>query len=181
VGSAAPNRDDGIICNEKITARTVLLIDNEGRNLGETPTIEARRRASALGLGLVQVSMGIVPTVKILDVSLYRYEQKIAAREAAAKQRANRVETKEVQISPVIQDNDLRTIAKKASRFLSNGDKVKIVVRFEGRQLGHTELGRTQIEKLLSMITGGCTVENAPTMSGDRSMTCLVSPPPASV
>lgn len=174
--SAAPNRDDGIIANEQITARFVTLISESGVNCGELPIAEARRRAAAVGLSLVQLNKAIAPTVKICDLGLYRYNKKIAERAAARAQRNNLVEVKEVQLSPTTQARDIFTIAKKSAGFLKDGNKVKIVVRFEGRQLGHTDLGRAQIDKLVAMIntTTKCTIESPPVMSGDRSMHCVV-------
>lgn len=174
---ATPNRSDDIVANEKITARAVILIDSDGRNCGEVPLYEARKRAAVVGLDLIQVSKGIVPTVKMLELGRYRYDRAQAERESRRNQRATAVEVKEVQLTPTTQFNDMKTIAKRATKFLSSNNEVKIVVRFEGRQLGHTELGHDKIQELIGLINDGGTLTRfkaAPSMNGDRSMSCVV-------
>ena len=126
--------------NEMIRVREVRLIDDEGNQLGIVPTQEALRMAKDKDLDLVEVSPNANPPVcKILDFGKYRFEQEKKLRESKKNQKV--LKLKEIRMQPKIGSGDLDTKAKHVQEFLNEGDKVKITVRFRGRELAHTELG----------------------------------------
>jgi translation initiation factor IF-3 len=134
-----------------IKARAVLLIDASGMNLGVVDTRDAYRMAETAGLDLVQVGDGKngVPVCKIMDHGKWKYEQ--AKKHKAAK--AAQQTIKELKIRPNTSDHDMEYRAEQAAEFLDDGDKVKVLVRFKGRERNHmTETGRASLEKFLSLI-----------------------------
>lgn len=134
-----------------IKARSVLLIDSDGKNLGIVDTRDAYRMAEAANLDLVQVGDGKndVPVCKIMDLGKWKYEQSKKQKAAKAIQQT----TKELKIRPNTSDHDLKYRADQASEFLDSGDKVKVLVRFKGRERNHmTKTGKKSLEKFLSMI-----------------------------
>lgn len=139
------------IADKAIRTRTVLLIDSQGRNLGIVDTRDAYRMADAEGLDLVQVGDGKngVPVCKIMDHGKWKYDQSKKRKAAKAVQQ----ETKELKIRPNTGDHDLAYRAEQASAFLGDGDKVRILVRFKGRERSHmAETGRASLEKFLSFL-----------------------------
>ena len=140
-----------MIYNEGITAKRVRLVEDE-KMIGELSLNEALNRARNNGLDLVVVAEGEIPVCRILDVSLYRYEKKKADREQARKQREMAIDTKEIQLRPVTDENDLSIKAKKTRVFLDEGDKVRVVVRFKGRERQHKDLGQIVLEKFLALV-----------------------------
>lgn len=140
-----------LLINERIRARTVRLIE-EDRQIGVLALNDALARARKEGLDLVQVAAGEPPVCRILDADRFRYERKKAEREMAKHQREMTIDTKEIQLRPVTDDNDISIKAKRARGFLESGDKVKIIVRFRGRERSHKEQGRTMIEKFLAEV-----------------------------
>lgn len=124
-----------IIANTEIKAKSVRLVTDAGSNV--VAISEAQNRANAKGLDLVQVNAGDVPVVKIMDLNKYKFEMKQAEKEAQRKQRQNVVKVKEVQFSFKTQENDLSVKAKSASKFLSEGHQVRIVMAVEGRVAGN--------------------------------------------
>lgn len=124
-----------IIANTEIKAKSVRLVTDAGSNV--VAISEAQNRANAKGLDLVQVNAGDVPVVKIMDLNKYKFEMKQAEKEAQRKQRQNVVKVKEVQFSFKTQENDLSVKAKSASKFLSEGHQVRIVMAVEGRVVGN--------------------------------------------
>lgn len=134
-----------------IKARSVLLIDASGMNLGVVDTRDAYRMAEAAGLDLVQVGDGKngVPVCKIMDHGKWKYEQSKKRKAAKAVQQT----TKELKIRPNTSDHDLAYRAEQAAEFLEAGDKVKVLVRFKGRERNHmAETGRSSLEKFLSLL-----------------------------
>jgi len=158
-----------------IKARTVLLIDASGMNLGVMDTRDAYRMAEAASLDLVQVGDGKngVPVCKIMDHGKWKYEQ--AKKHKAAK--AAQQTTKELKIRPNTSDHDMEYRAEQAAEFLDDGDKVKVLVRFKGRERNHmTETGRAALEKFLSLLDSSkYKVEKAADVS-EREISIMLLP-----
>ena len=152
--------------NEQIRVREVRLIDDEGNQKGIIPTIEALKMARERDLDLVEVSPNANPPVcKILDFGKYRFEQEKKLRDSKKKQKV--LKLKEIRMQPKIGPGDLDTKAKHVQEFLNEGDKVKVTIRFRGRELAHTELGfdvLKEVEKRLE--EGSYTIEKPAAMEG---------------
>ncbi|HYP18549.1 MAG TPA: translation initiation factor IF-3 [Chloroflexia bacterium] len=161
--------------NERIRAREVRLIGEDGEN-----SLMFVRDALALarqrGMDLVEVAPNEVPpVVKMMDYGRFRYEQTKKERDARKTQK--QVVIKEVRLSPKIDDHDIDTKARMARRFLEDGDKVKLTVRFRGRELAHPEIGRDVLEQVRQMLGENIVIELAPKMDG-KAMTMVVSAKP---
>lgn len=154
--------------NEQIRDREVRLIDDEGNQLGIVSSKEAQRLAREKNLDLVKIAPKAKPPVcKIIDYGKFRYEQ--AKREKEAKKKQSVMSVKEVRLSPNIEQHDINTKLKQANKFLSNGDKVKVSVRFRGRELAHTAGGRDILLKFAEGLKDIAEIEKHPKMEG-RSM-----------
>jgi len=133
---------------------------------------EALRRAEEAGLDLVEISPNAEPPVcKILDYGKYKFEQQKKAAEARKKQKV--VEVKEIQLRPMIGDHDYEVKLKSALRFLEGGDKVKVVLRFRGRELSHTDIGMELLKRMISDLGGVAKVDFEPKMEGRQVMMIL--------
>lgn len=164
--------------NNRIRVPEVRLVGTDNEQLGVVNTREALRRAEDAGLDLVEVAPTAKPPVcKILDYGKFKYEQEKKAKEAAKKQRANRVDTKEIQLRPVTDQNDLEVKLKRAESFLADGNKVKFVVKFKGREMAHKDQGLTMMQDVISKLP--CHVEYEPKDQG-RSILTVVAPKKAS-
>ena len=160
--------------NEEIRDAEVRVIDDEGTMLGILPIDEALRIAEEKNLDLVNVSPNANPPVcKILDYGKYRYE--IQKREKDAKKRQKVTEVKEVRLSTFIEEHDIQVKANTACKFLQDGDKVKVSLRFRGRELGHTDLGKEVMEKFAELCSEYATVDKNPVMEG-RVLTMFLAP-----
>src|SRR5277367_6233026 len=136
----APPTRDGPRVNEEIRVPQVRLIDEAGEMQGVMTVREAQNRAFAAGLDLVEVSPNAEPPVcKILDYGKYKYEQQKKRAEAKKKQKI--VEVKEIQMRPGIDENDYQVKCRAIQRFIEDGDKVKVTMRFRGREISHHEIG----------------------------------------
>jgi translation initiation factor IF-3 len=154
--------------------REVRLIDAEGVQKGIVPTVEALRIAKEAGLDLVEVSPNTQPPVcKLLDYGKYKFEQEKKGKESKKRQRSLRL--KEIKMQPKIQDHDLQFKTKHIKQFLSEGNKVKVTIRFRGRELAHTEIGRNVLEKILDLLEDCYNLDKAPAMEG-RFMSMYLSP-----
>lgn len=163
-----------LLINEEIREREVRVIDADGTQLGIMPTKEALRIAQEKDLDLINIAPQAKPPVcKILDYGKYRFEQ--AKREKEAKKKQKVIEIKEVRLSPNIEDHDMNTKAKMAAKFLQNGDKVKVSVRFRGREMTRTEVGRVVLDQFVQSIADVAEVEKPPKMEG-RSMVMFLMP-----
>ena len=159
--------------NEMIRVREVRLIDEEGNQLGIVPTPEALRMAKDKGLDLVEVSPNANPPVcKILDYGKYRFEQEKKLRDAKKNQKV--LKLKEIRMQPKIGSGDLDTKAKHIQEFLDEGDKVKVTIRFRGRELAHTELGYEVLNEVLKRLTSAYNIEKPAAMDG-RNMSVTIS------
>jgi len=160
--------------NEKILVREVRLIDEQGNQRGVVPTVEALAIARQAGLDLVEVSPTANPPVcKLLNFGKYRFEQEKKLRESKKKQKLMKL--KEIRMQPKIEEHDLSFKTKHIQEFLGEGFKVKVTIRFRGRELAHTELGRNVLDKVLEALGDSFVVDKSPQMEG-RMMSMFLSP-----
>ena len=160
--------------NEEIRDREVRLIDENGEQLGVMPTHKAMELAEERGLDLAKIQPTAKPPVcKLMDYDKYRYEQSRRERENRKNQRV--VSLKEVQLSATIEENDIQVKAKMATRFLQDGDKVKVVIRFRGRQITHSEIGLKIMQNFAERVSEFCSVERRPLIDG-RHMIMVLAP-----
>ena len=163
-----------LMINEEIRDREVRLIDENGEQLGVMSTQQALQLAEERGLDLAKIQPSAVPPVcKLLDYDKYRYEQAKRERENRKNQRV--VDIKEVQLSATIEENDVNTKAKMAIRFLENGDKVKVSIRFRGRQITHSEIGLKVMQDFAERCKDVSMVERRPLLDG-RNMIMILAP-----
>lgn len=163
-----------LIINEEIRDREVRVIDENGEQLGVMLTPKALQLAEERGLDLAKIQPTAKPPVcKLLDYDKYRYEQSRRERENRKNQRV--VETKEVQLSATIEENDVLTKAKMAIKFLQGGDKVKVSIRFRGRQITHSEIGLKVMNDFAERCKEVSVVERRPLMDG-RHMIMILAP-----
>lgn len=162
---AIPNSNKGTRINEQIRVREVRLIDDAARQQGIVSTMDALRMAREAGLDLVEVSPNAVPPVcKILDYGKYRFEMEKRLRDSKRNQKVLRL--KEIRMQPKIGSGDLDTKAKHVQEFLDEGDKVKITIRFRGRELAHTELGFGVLEEVLKRLKSQYVIERPAALDG---------------
>jgi translation initiation factor IF-3 len=160
--------------NEFIVSPKVRVIDENGENLGVMLTPEAIEQAAEVGLDLVEVSPNADPPVaKFLDVGKYKYEVQKKANLARKSQRTQ--EIKEIKMRPNIDDHDYDVKMKKVFAFIGEGDKVKITLRFRGRELAHGELGMRLLQRVQEDVVETAKVEQHPRMEG-RQMLMVLSP-----
>lgn len=172
----ANNKGNNLLINEQIKAREVLVIGPNGEQVGIKSIEDARTLASYAALDLVLISPnGNPPVCKVMDYNKYRYEKNKKEKEALKKQRANQQELKEFRLSPVIDVGDFETKLKNASKYLQKGDKVKLTIRFKGRQMAHTELGREVLEKFAARCDEFAQIQDKPKLDG-RVMSMLLVP-----
>ncbi|MEO1609879.1 MAG: translation initiation factor IF-3 [Pseudomonadota bacterium] len=171
----APEREkNGPRINDTIRVREVRLIDAEGENHGVVPIDEAMKLASDAGLDLVEVSPDAKPPVcKILDYGKYKYQEQKKAAEARKKQKT--VEVKEIKMRPNIDDHDYDVKMRSMKRFFDDGDKVKVTLRFRGREMAHQQIGRELMLRVKSDIDEIAKVESEPRLEG-RQMVMVLAP-----
>ena len=160
--------------NEYIRVREVRLIDGEGNQKGIVPTVQALQMARDAGLDLVEVAPQAQPPVcKVLDYGKYKFELEKKNRESRKHQKQIRI--KEIRMQPKIDEHDLEFKTRHIREFLDEGNKVKVTVRFRGRELAHTELGKEVLDRILQMLTDSFIVEKPAQMEG-RTMSLLLNP-----
>ena len=175
-GVSIANNKNNMLINEQIKAREVLVIGPNGEQVGIKSIQDARTLASYASLDLVLISPNANPPVcKVMDYNKFRYEKQKKAKEALKKQKANMSELKEFRLSPVIDVGDFETKLKNATKYLQKGDKVKITIRFKGRQMAHTELGKEVIDRFADRTKEFANLEQAPKLDG-RIMSALLVP-----
>ena len=163
-----------LMINEEIRDKEVRLIDADGTQLGIVSLREAMAVAQEKNLDLVKIAPQSKPPVcKVMDYGKYRLDQIKKEKEARKNQKI--MEIKEVRLSPNIDDHDLTTKLKNAIKFLEKGDKVKVSVRFRGREMTHTEIGREVLDSFTAGLGDAGEVEKAPKMEG-RSMVMFLMP-----
>jgi len=172
-GPIAPVHE-GPRINDMIRVPSVRLIDEEGNQVGIVPTDEARDRAGDAGMDLVEVSPNADPPVcKILDFGKLKYEQQKKKNEARKKQKT--IDVKEIKMRPNIDTHDYDVKMRAIHKFLGEGDKVKVTLRFRGRELAHQELGMQLLEKVRDALEEEAKVEQFPKLEG-RQMTMVMAP-----
>ena len=160
--------------NEEIRDTEIRLIGDTGEQLGIMSADEALRIAEERGLDLVKISPQAQPPVcKLMNYGKFKFEQ--SKREKEAKKNQHVVEIKEIRMSPGIDVGDFNTKLKNAHKFLADGNRVKVSVRFRGREMAHTEIGRDLLTKFAEQCAEVATMDKAPKMEG-RSMTMFLSP-----
>jgi translation initiation factor IF-3 len=170
----APPVKTGPRYNQLITVPKVRVIDENGENLGVMYTREAIEQANEVGLDLVEVSPNADPPVcKFLDVGKFRYEAQKKANLARKSQKTQ--EIKEIKMRPNIDDHDYDTKMRNVIKFIGEGDKVKITLRFRGRELSHQQLGMNLLRKVQDDVAEVAKVEAFPRMEG-RQMLMVLAP-----
>jgi translation initiation factor IF-3 len=169
-----PVQKDGPRINEEIRVREVHLIDKDGANLGNMTPAEALVKAQEAGLDLVEISPNATPpVVKILDFGKYKYQEQKKQAEARKKQKV--VEVKEIKLRPMIDDHDYQVKMRSMERFFEEGDKVKVTLRFRGREMAHQELGTRLLNRVKDDTTKMAKVESEPRVEG-RQMVMVLAP-----
>jgi translation initiation factor IF-3 len=159
--------------NEQIRDREVRVISQDGDQLGIMSASEAMKLAREAELDLVKIAPTAKPPVcKIIHYGKYRYE--LSRKEKEAKKKQKTIEIKEVRLSPNIDDNDLNTKVNAARKFIQKGDKVKVSLRFRGREMAHTQNGRQIMDLFAEKLADIAVVDKAPKMEG-RSMTMFLT------
>ena len=170
---ASPTRD-GPRVNEDIRSPTVRLIDEEGEMQGVMSARDAVQRAYAVGLDLLEISPNAdPPVVKILDFGKFKYEQQKKKNEAKKRQRV--VEIKEVKVRPNIDENDYQVKMRAMKAFIEEGDKVKVTLRFRGREMAHQDIGIKVLERIRGDMDSTTKVEQMPRME-NRQMIMVLTP-----
>ncbi len=170
---AAPTRE-GPRVNEEIRVPSVRLIDEEGEMQGVMTTRDAMQRAFSVGLDLLEISPNAEPpVVKILDYGKFKYEQQKKKNEARKKQKV--IEIKEVKVRPNIDENDYQVKMRAMKSFIEEGDKVKVTLRFRGREMAHQDLGVKVLERIRGDMDERAKVEQMPRME-NRQMIMVLSP-----
>ena len=168
-----PSRD-GPRVNDEITAMSIRLVDERGQMAGVVSLREALEKAAEAGLDLVEIAPTASPPVcKILDYGKFKYEEQKKKNEARKKQKV--IEIKEIKLRPTIDDNDYNIKMKAMQRFLQEGDKVKVTLRFRGRELAHQDLGMAVLVRVRDDLDPIAKVEQMPKMEG-RQMVMVVAP-----
>ncbi len=158
--------------NEEIFSKTILLIGDDGHKYGEIGTEDARAIAEEKGFDLVEVSPEAKPpVVKLMDYGKYKYEQQKKAAEARKKQKV--IELKEIKMRPTIDDHDYETKMKQMKRFFGEGDKVKVTLRFRGREMAHQNLGMDLLNRVTKDTETFAKMEQYPKMEGRQMMMVL--------
>ena len=169
-----PVQKDGPRVNEEIRVREVQLIDQTGHNHGPTDIQVALAKAQEAGLDLVEIAPNSAPPVcKLLDYGKYKYQAQKKAAEARKKQKV--VEVKEIKLRPMIDDHDYEVKMRAMQRFFEEGDKVKITLRFRGREMAHQELGTALLNRVKEDVTKIAKVEMEPRFEG-RQMIMILAP-----
>lgn len=160
--------------NEEIRVREIRLVSSDGQQLGVVPIKEGLRIAVEQGLDLVEVAPQAKPPVcRIMDYGKYKYEQ--SKRDRAARKKQKVVNIKELKLRPKIEEHDFQVKVKNAQRFLLDGDKVKVTLMFRGREISHSELGRSLSLKLFKMLEDQAIMEKEPKIEG-RNMIMVLAP-----
>jgi translation initiation factor IF-3 len=172
--TAPPVQKDGPRINEEINARQVHLIDKDGSNRGNVSISEAIAFAQAAGLDLVEIAPNASPPVcKLLDYGKYKYQEQKKAAEARKKQKV--VEVKEIKFRPMIDDHDYDVKMRSMQRFFEEGDKVKVTLRFRGREMAHQELGTKLLDRVRDDTSKFAKVEQDARFEG-RQMVMVLAP-----
>ena len=170
----APAQKDGPRINEEIHVNEAHLIDKDGEDLGNITIAEALAKAQEAGLDLVEISPNATPPVcKLLDFGKYKYQEQKKQAEARKKQKV--VEVKELKFRPMIDDHDYDVKLRSMQRFFEEGDKVKVTLRFRGREMAHQDLGIKLLNRVKDDTVKIAKVESEPRVEG-RQMVMVLAP-----
>lgn len=162
-----------LMINEQIRDREVRLIGEDGEQLGIMSSRDAMKLAREANLDLVKIAPTAKPPVcKIIDYGKYRYEQ--ARREKEARKKQKTIEVKEIRLSPNIDTNDLNTKVNQARKFVSGGNKVKVAVRFRGRELAHTAVGKTILDDFAQKLSDIAVIDKPAKLEGKSMVMFLI-------
>ncbi len=174
--NAPPTRDTGPRVNDRIRDDEVRLIGADGENVGVVSGRKGQELAEEAGLDLVEISPNAKPPVcKIMDYGKFKYETQ--KREAEARKKQKIIEVKEVKFRPNTDTHDYDVKMRNVFKFLEGGDKVKVTLRFRGREMAHQDLGRNLLERIAADTEGFGRIENMPKMEG-RQMIMIIGPMP---
>ncbi|WP_424929381.1 translation initiation factor IF-3 [Amaricoccus tamworthensis] len=172
--NAPPSRDTGPRVNDKIRSSELRLIGAEGENVGVVTPERAMEMAAEAGLDLVEISPNAKPPVaKIMDFGKFKYEQQKKESEARKKQKT--IEVKEIKFRPNTDTHDYEVKMRNVTKFLENGDKVKVTLRFRGREMAHMELGRKLLQRVADDLEELGKIESMPKLEG-RQMVMMINP-----
>src|SRR5262245_60724240 len=172
--TAPPVQKEGPRINEEIRVREVHLIDKDGANRGTVAVADALALAQEAGLDLVEIAPNATPPVcKLLDYGKFKYQEQKKAAEARKKQKV--VEVKEIKFRPMIDDHDYDVKMRSMKRFFEEGDKVKVTLRFRGREMAHQELGIKLLDRVKEDLQMLAKVEQEPKLEG-RQMVMVMAP-----
>ncbi|PVH27660.1 translation initiation factor IF-3 [Pararhodobacter oceanensis] len=172
--NAPPSRDTGPRSNERIRATEIRLIGAEGENIGVVTPAQGLQLAQEAGLDLVEISPNAAPPVcKIMDFGKFKYEQQ--KREAEARKKQKTIDIKEVKFRPGTDTHDYDVKMRNVFKFLEDGDKVKVTLRFRGREMAHQQLGAELLRKIAADVAEIGKVENMPKLEG-RQMVMMIGP-----
>jgi translation initiation factor IF-3 len=170
-----PPQQEQHAINHRIRVPQIRLIDSSGNNQGVVSVNEAQRMADDEGLDLVVINADATPPVaKIIDYGKFLYQQKIQKKDQAKKSRESAIVMKEIQLRPVTGSHDVEIKLKHAKEWLEQKNRVKLVMKFRGREQHHTELGFNLLKKFIDQL-GECKIEQSPEMNG-RQLIALISP-----
>jgi translation initiation factor IF-3 len=171
-----PRRDDRVRINDRIRVREVRVIDETGAQLGIMPPAQALALAKQKGLDLVEVAATATPPVcRITDYGKYQYTEQKRQRQARKHQKT--IEVKEIKFRPKVDEHDYQFKKRNIERFLTEGDKVKAVIFFRGREIAHPEIGRRILERLIGELNEMAIAETLPRMEGNTMSTILSARP----
>lgn len=174
--SVIANKEKDLFINEQIRAKEVMVIGPNGEQLGIKPIKDALTLANYAGFDLVLMSPNANPQVcKIMDYNKFKYESKKKNKENLKKQRENNLEMKEYRLSVSIDVHDFDTRVRNSSKYLEKGHKIKVSIRFKGREMAHPELGREVLLRFAESLNEISVIEQKPTMDG-RFMTMILMP-----
>ena len=170
------NSKNDLLINEQIRAKEVLVVGPKGEQVGVKSLKDALTLASYASYDLVLISPNANPPVcKIMDYNKYRYEKQKRQKESLKKQRANMSQLKEYRLSPTIDVGDFETKLRNVIKYLEKGDRIKVSVRFKGRQMAHTELGEEVLNRFASKLEEYADIQEKPKLEG-RQMKMLLVP-----
>ena len=160
--------------NERIFASSLRVLDQEGKQIGVLARFEALKKAKEQGVDLVEIApMANPPVVKIIDFKKFLYQE--SKKKNEEKKRSKVSETKEIRLGPFMNDHDLRTMIRRGTGFLEDNDKVRLIVKFMGRQIAHPEFGQETMRKVIDALAGLSKLEREPHFEG-KQLIAILSP-----
>lgn len=160
--------------NDRIFATTIRVLDSQGKQIGILSRYEALKRARDQGIDLVEIApMAKPPVAKIIDFKKFLYQE--AKKKKEEKKKSKVSETKEIRLGPFMDDHDLQVMIRRAEGFLKNNDKIRLVVKFQGRQIAHPEFGQSIVKSVIGSLSNISKVEREPHLEG-KQLIAILSP-----